>query len=203
MPKKLRTARTPQNPMLELYYHKGQYVLSTGDAVYSDGNAYRPVTAAFKMLGSSVYEVKSALLLGCGLASTLHILAEKNCHPDAALVDVDETVLTWAQEFLPKENQDKTVAICQSAEDFIANNELSFDLVVSDVFSGRYPLPFVSSDAYLSYCRDAVAPGGFFILNYITYDKGEVLALKEKLQALFGPVQLKNFDYNYVFVTRV
>lgn len=202
-PKKLRTAATPQNPLLELYYHRGQYVLSTGDAVYSDGDKYRPVLAAFKIIGSKVNQTRSALLLGCGLASTLHILAGRGVTPDAALVDVDKTVLQWAMEFLPAKNQEHTVAVCQSAEDFIRENELQFDLVVSDVFEGRHPVPFVSTDTYLRYCRDAVAPGGFFILNYISYDRYAAQELKEKLRQIFGNVTLKSFDYNYVFVTAV
>lgn len=202
-PKKLRSASTLQNPLLELWYHRGQYVLSTGDAVYSDGGRYRPITAAFKVLGEKVTQVKSALLLGSGLASALHVLAAKNIFPDAALVDVDKTVLQWALEFLPPENREKTVAIQQSASDFIAENKLQFSLVVSDVFNGRYPLPFVTTEEYLRHCRDAVAPGGFFILNYISYEKADALALKEKLHAIFGSVQLKSFDYNYVFITGV
>lgn len=202
-PRKLRSVMTPHNPVMELWYHRGQYVLSTDDAVYSDGSAYRPVSAAFKMLGSKVYEARSVLLLGSGLASTLHILAAKNCFPDAALVDVDETVLAWAQEFLPEGNKEKTIGIQESAQDFIAKNELQFDIVVSDVFSGKYPLPFVATDEYLGHCRDAVAPGGFFILNYITYDEEEAQALREKLGRIFGKVPEKNFDFNYVFAIRV
>jgi|GEM_PF-301503 len=201
-PTRLRSTQTPHNPVLELWFARGRYVLSSGDAVYSDGEKYRPVVAAFKSLGPEVQQIKSLLLLGCGLASTLHILAARKVFPDAALVDVDATVLDWALEFLPAASREKTVAIRQSASDFVAQNELQFSLVVSDVFNGRFPLSFVSTDEYLQDCYAAVAPGGFFILNYIAYEPAEAAALKEKLHEIFGNVQLKNFDHNYVFIAR-
>src|ERR1043165_7591420 len=136
-PIRIRTSSSALNPVLELYYYQGRYILATKDAIYSDGEKYRPLVKAFESprLQSALSHVRNVLVLGTGLASAVHILSAKGFHPQFTLVEIDALVLEWAQEFLPANVQ--VQAVNEDAFTFIAKDIHSYDLVIVDIFFGR------------------------------------------------------------------
>src|ERR1044071_5243470 len=102
-PIRIRKSSSALNPVLELYYYQGRYMLATKDAIYSDGEKYRPLVKAFELplLKSALGRVRNVLVLGTGLASAVHILNAKGFRPQFTLVEIDNLVLAWAREFLP------------------------------------------------------------------------------------------------------
>ena len=72
-PVRIRKSSSTVNPVLELFYFQGRYMLGTPDAVYSDGDRYRPLVAAFTAPGLKPHlgNVRNVLVLGTGLASAV------------------------------------------------------------------------------------------------------------------------------------
>ncbi len=173
------------NPVLELSLYKGVWQLTTDDALYSFGNRYLPLVRAFATIGEDLPRVKNMLLLGTGLGSALHILDEKGCRPYSVLVELDEQVLSWAQELMPGSFHSRIEWVCADAALFVEKDLRRFDLVVVDVFLGRKAV-LVNEDTFLTNCRNKVQNPGILVLNYMINeisDEAEFIRLRESLGA--------------------
>ena len=92
------------NPLLELLLYQGRLQLATADALYSDGNNYRPVIAMINHLKAHMPEIKTVLALGTGLGSLPQIMKRRGYQPHFTLVEYDKVVLQWAMELLGDKN---------------------------------------------------------------------------------------------------
>ncbi len=154
------------NPLLELFYYRGRYQLATLDALYSDGDRYRPMRLAFDKLHTELGNIKEVLVLGTGLGSAVQVMAKKGYTPDFTLIEYDDTVLKWAMELLPSYGG-KITPLCAEAKHYMETNTATYDLLVIDVFIGRVVPSFVISQKFLADCSRAINTGGYMVLNYI------------------------------------
>ena len=161
------------NNYLELLLYRNQFQLATVDALYSDGDRYRPATAALDHLKGKLSATGNVLVLGAGLGSMVRAMRKYGYDPRFTLVDIDKVVLKWAMECLDDERISSIVPVCDSAQRFIAETQKKYDLIFIDVFSGRVVPAFVTSAAFLEQCRECLAPGGFVAFNYIINDQKE------------------------------
>ncbi len=203
-PVSIRKGSSALNPVLELFYFRGRYILATQDAVYSDGNKYRPLLKAFEspFLKPKLAELKNVLVLGTGLASAVHILDAKGLHPQVRLVEIDPLVLEWAAEFLPMTAMGNVKAINADAFDFIVKDAGLYDLIIVDIFFGRAVPEAVEQSPFLTQCREHKETGGILILNYMEPEHGAANRLRLLLQGLFADVAEISFGINRVFVCR-
>ena len=199
-PQRLESASSAVNPILDLYYYQGRWQLATADALYSDGIKYRPLLAGFSKIRESLKNVQSVLFLGTGLASGLHILHTWGFRPRSTIVDLDSVILKWAIELLPEGMAQHVTPVCADASEFFRNHHDVYDLVVVDVFIGRYVPGFVTSASFLAECRDHLNPGGHLIMNYMIDKKNDEQKAKAALEAAFKDVQELSFQLNRVFV---
>ena len=56
------------------------------------------------------------------------------------------------------------------ANAFIEQNNVKYELIFIDIFSGRVVPGFVTTAVFLQQCRDSLAPGGHLAFNYIIND---------------------------------
>jgi spermidine synthase len=157
------------NSYLEIFLSRNQFQLATVDALYSDGDRYRPATIALHHLRQVLPAVKSVLVLGTGLGSMVRAMRKEGYDPRFTLVDNDKVVLEWAMEFLDGD-MSRITPVCGDAQKFIAKNTAKFDIVFIDIFSGRVVPDFVTTGEFLQQCRDSLAPGGHLVFNYIVND---------------------------------
>ncbi len=187
--------------MLELFYFRGRYILGVEDAVYSDGDRYRPLVAAFRspVLKPVLADVKEVLVLGTGLASAVHVLQRYGHRPRFRLVEIDRQVLDWAVEFLPPGTTAEP--ICTDAFDFIESDRGRYDLIVVDLFFGRKVPDGVLQQPFLAACRLRLAPGGRLVLNYMVEEERGALRAREALQSAFDrEVKEIAFGINRVYI---
>lgn len=201
-PFEIRRASTHFNPRLELLFYEGTYILSTGDALYSEGRKYRPVVAALKShrLQAQITSVRSVLLLGTGLASAAHILSHRGKEPSITLVEIDQQILDWAVEFLPYKMHKKVQPICQDAFQFMATNSEHFDLIFVDLFFGLVTASNVFSLDFLESCKRSIGTTGTIVLNAIFTDAPEADRAKALLAKQFSGMEEIRFGKNRVFV---
>jgi predicted membrane-bound spermidine synthase len=155
------------NPVLELFLHRGEWQLTTNDAVYSDGTHYRPLTEAFRKTEKLLPRVKKVLILGSGLGSAIHILDKKGFYPSFTFIDKDEKVLELALALLKPSQKERVRVNCSDAATFIEENKEQYDLIIVDVFFGRVVPGFVSTEDFIKKCRRCLNSDGIFILNYM------------------------------------
>jgi spermidine synthase len=201
-PVSIRKGSSMLNPVLELFYYRGRYILATQDTVYSDGNKYRPLLKAFNApeLKPHLSRLKKVLVLGTGLASAIHILYSENNHPEVTLVEIDQTVLQWAVEFLPESAQPHTKAIHADAFSFIQADNDFYDLIIVDIFFGRIVPQNVTDAAFVSQCKARLSREGFLVLNYMDRPGESPGKAKAALKAAFDSVKEISFGINRVYI---
>jgi len=173
------------------------------DALYSDGNRYTPLTAAFKEIDNDLPSIKDVLVLGTGIGSAVQILNQKGYKPNFVLVDSDELILQWAIELLEAANPKNLVPICTDAKDFIVADTNTYDLIIIDIFQGRIVPAFVTNIDFFEKCKSRVKPGGKLVFNYIinkpeTWDKVMLL-----INDIFPNNKLIKLGINRIFVATV
>ncbi|MCB0696633.1 MAG: hypothetical protein KDC07_04670 [Chitinophagaceae bacterium] len=172
------------NPLLELYYYRGRYQLATLDALYSDGDQYRPLKLAFNKLKSELPDVKNVLVLGTGLASGVQVMSKLGFSPDFTLVEYDDKVLQWAMELMP-EYKGKITPVIAEAKQYIEQQVSTYDLLVVDIFTGRVAPAFVTSKGFLEHCRRGINPGGYMVLNYIIQRNEDWFRIDKTIRSVF------------------
>jgi spermidine synthase len=188
------------NPRLEVSLYQGRWQLATGDALYSDGDRYRPLLLAFRQLRQKLGAAPDMLLLGTGLGSAVHILHRMGRAPRATLVELDEVVLALAMALMPPDMAGKLRPVAADAAAYMERQQDSYDLVVVDIFIGKNVPAFVTTAAFLQQCRAGVRPGGCFVFNYIP----ESVPMWEKTRTLVAEIfpqhSLIEFGVNKVFI---
>ena len=202
LPVLVRKGASPQNPLLELYYYRGRYQLATLDALYSDGEHYRPLRIGFKHIAADLPNVKSVLVLGTGLGSAVQILSKNGCQPDVTLIDHDETVLKWAIELLPA-YKGLITPLCSDAQTYMVGNKTTFDLLVVDIFNSRVVPAFVTSRTFLQQCRNSIHPGGHLVLNYIIHLNEDWLPVDAVIRSIFPKCYCIDDGLNRIVIATV
>ena len=202
-PVRIRRDSSVLNSLLELYLYRGQLQLATTDALYSDGDRYRPMTAAFKKIKKELAQVKRVLVLGTGLGSTVNIMHRYGYHPHFTLVDHDKIVLQWALEFLHNATPENVTAVCADANEFVKNNTGKFDLLIVDIFSGRVVPPFVTTDTFLENCHDKINSGGHLVLNYIVVNTQEWERVRNLFTTVFPTHHIIEIQTNRILIATV
>ncbi len=181
-PVSLRREGRGKDDFIELFLYQGRLQLATRDALYSDGTAYLPARELYRHFNADLPLFENVLVLGTGLASIVHVFAEKGYKPHFVLVEADKQILKWAMEFAP--DGASLDPICADAAGFVGSCNRKFDLIFIDVFNGRYVPPFVYGEAFLNSCKDLLEPNGHIAMNYMVNEWNEWLLV----QRMFGKV---------------
>ena len=193
---------SPVSPVLELLLYRGRFQLATVDALYSDGDRYRPLVAGFGAVRARVKEIKSALVLGGGIGSAVDVLRRFGARPQVTLVELDEVVAQWAKELLHKEDRPRVRIVVDDAQQFIGRDTLRYDALVVDVFTGREAAPFTTGPDFLEACKRRLYPRGIFILNYMQ-NPGTPAPWSQtltRIRAVFPQARTLSFGPNRVVV---
>jgi hypothetical protein len=166
-PVRMDKGSSEQNPVLELFLNCGQWQLATEDAIYSDGDHYRPLVSAFNLLQDQLSHFKQVLVLGAGLGSAVQILNSRGVHPSMTLVDNDPVILDWLKLSLKPSEAFRLELVCSDADAFISSTDKKYQLVIVDIFTGRLVPDFVEEVLFLENCRRHLEHGGSMVLNYI------------------------------------
>ncbi len=198
----LRRGASDKNPLLELYYYRGRLQLATADALYSDGEHYRPLRIGFKHIKQYLPGVKNVLVLGTGLGSAVQVMARMGYQPDFTMLDHDKIVLQWAQEALPGYGGQIT-PVCADAQKYMAANDKVYDLVVIDIFNSRVVPAFVTSREFLTQCRNSTRPGGRLVMNYIIQRNEDWQQVDKVIRSVFPVCYCIDDGINRIVVATV
>lgn len=185
MPIRLKKSSSTDNPMLELLFYKGQYQLATHDALYSDGDRYKPINVACKYLGDEVKSLNDVLVLGTGLASTVSVIHKHGGNPNITLVEKDKQVLDWAKELMPDSVSEKVSFVHADAEQFMKNNTRQYDMIFTDIFISREVPAFVTTKEFIASCHKSIRPNGYWVLNYMVQNSADWENVNQIIRDIF------------------
>lgn len=201
-PVRIKTTSGSGNAVLELFLYRNQWQLGTEDALYSDGDRYRPLIAAYNELPDVLPRVKDVLVLGGGLGSALYLLKKKDLYPDVVFVEKDGVILKMALELLPQDLRDGLLPICADARSFMDANEKSFDLIIVDVFEGRRVPGFVMEKEFLQQCAQKIRTNGALVLNYMILDEAAWKRDLAVFTSVFSHHKVIDLGLNRVLIVR-
>jgi len=203
VPVRVWKGSSAENPVLELFYFRGEWQLGTEDALYSDGTRYRPLTEGFSQVKDELGNMKKILMLGAGLGSAATILDKMGYHPEFTLIDIDEVVLEWTAQLLPSQLLTSCQLVASSADRFIKDTPHTWDLIIIDIFKGRSIPSFVSSEEFLTDCKQHLAPNGHLIANYMVNNQTEWETFFPTFSTVFQQVNVTELGINRVLVAKV
>lgn len=195
-PVTIRRTATSENPLLELSRYRGQWQLGTKDAIYSDGDRYRPLVLGFDCIRHDLPGISHVLLLGGGLGSGVMILHRMGYTPHCTLVEVDPLVLQWAEAVSVASAQ--VTYIAADAASFMARDTSLYGLIVVDIFKGRQVPAFVLTNTFLQTCRLRLQPGGVMLLNYIVNDKTAWQGFEQVFCSVFPVTKVISYGINRI-----
>jgi len=202
VPVKIWKGSGTHNPVLELFLCRGEWQLSTEDAVYSDGSVYRPLVVAFQEIRDRLPEAREVLVLGAGLGSAVSVLDRLGFRPRITLVDIDRTVIDiCSQQIFPDRKELRFY--CDDAARFLAGTSGSFDVIIIDVFQGRIVPEFAVRPGFFQHCRSRLSPSGTLVMNYIVNDEAQWKHCLAQFSTVFPEVTVKNLGVNKVLIARV
>jgi spermidine synthase len=202
-PIKIRKGSSTVNSVLELFLYRGEYQLATEDAIYSDGTRYRPLLSAFTQIRQERHQISQVLILGAGLGSGAAILYKLGFTPRIVMVDIDPTVIQWAEELMHDDIKNNVSFVCDDASLFIEKDVHTYDLLVVDIFKGRKVPDFVLREEFLHLCRNRLHKGGSVVFNYMIETNDQWQYLKKRVETAFSSVTITTIGINRVIVARV
>jgi len=168
---------------------KGEYQLTTNEAIYSYGLRYDNYFTAFKSIDLSKVG-DSVLLLGLGLGSIPYML-ERSFGKDYnyTAVEIDEEIIYLASKYVLDDLNSEIYTVHTDAINFVSQSEDRFDLIAMDIFVSDYiPEVFETID-FLTQLKGTLSDHGILLFNRLYYyDKD-----KKKTEAYYHNVFLKVF----------
>lgn len=163
----LEKAATTENPSLELCLRKGQYCLSTENAIYSYGLKYDNFRRFFQRFDwSSIPADSEVLLLGFGLGSVPYLI-EKTFKRQFRYVgmELDPVISGWARRYTLPSLQSPVQLETGDAKAYVEICQRQFDLIIVDVFlDDKVPPAFGQTD-FLCDLKKLLRKGGLVLFN--------------------------------------
>lgn len=153
---------------VEVALSKGQYKLSTRNAIYSFGTNYTSFATAFEKTDVYNKKINTVLVLGFGLGSVVELLQKNSGINSIDAIDADQVIIDLAKKYLQSNLKNKVNYVCSDAEEFIQNNlQKKYELVLFDVFiEDETPVPFMQQD-FLTILKNLVSKDGMLLFSKI------------------------------------
>lgn len=203
----IESAPSDINPHLYVSLSRGQYQLSTTNAIYSYGDLYDNFVKGFKVLNFDKLTGKKVLILGFGLGSIPLILEKKfNKQFDYVAVELDESVLYLANKYTVPELQSNIQFICTNALTYVEQCQEQFDLICMDVFlDDTVPKAFEKVD-FLANLQSLLKPNGLLLFNRLALTNADIVNTKLYYKTIFSPFfpkgTYRDVDGNWILFSR-
>lgn len=168
---------------LEVSLHRGEWKLSTFNAIYSFGKHYTSFRGAFKQLDIQQFPAQNILLLGVGLGSIVRLLKKHPTIKEISAVDIDPSIIQLAQKYWPDtDSKFKTSFYAVDAVRWLKAHpaEAKYDLILSDIFIDDQTPENMLTHQFLNLLKDRLSTNGLLI-----YSKLQFTEEQKKANALF------------------
>jgi len=187
----LESASSDYNEQMYVSLYKGQYQLSTANAIYSFGALYTNFSTTFDTYKWNDYPIKDVLLLGLGLGS-IPFMLEQKYHQKSRFtaIDIDETVIDLAYRYVLSDLESPVEMITANAA--IAVHQFpkeSYDLICIDVFDNDQVPKEIESTVFLEQVKTILKPTGVVLFNRLAATEEDC----KKSESFFQDVFLKTF----------
>lgn len=160
-----------------------------------------PLLAGIEVFSPSIQRV---LILGLGGGSLYRYFHESYPRADISVVEINQDVIDVAKTYfeLPP-----TSAHCKiihaDALEFLNETELTYDLIISDIYSTRHLPEILKSPPYYQACLERLKPEGLLTVNLVVEDDVELRDTAKIVKEVFNKRTLlhpvKNYHNSLIF----
>lgn len=154
------------NPELDVVLTKGEYQLSTADAIYSYGNRYDNFRTAFEKLPIEKFDVKDVLLLGLGLGSIPYMLENKfKRNYQYTAVEIDDEIIYLAAKYVLNDLKSDIQTVNADALTYMEVDQSKYDLICMDIFENDYIPEVFQTKLFLETLKKSMTDKGILLFN--------------------------------------
>ena len=184
------------NPILEVVFQDGKYMLNSSNTNYSYGGLYELFKQVFKNVSIDWSKVQRALILGFGAGCTVPLIQQYQ--PNCAIVgvEVDGKVIELGKKYFNLDKLVNTKVIVSSAYGYINSSTEKYDLIIIDIFVDVNVPKEVETKGFLIPLKNLLNENGLVIFNKLMPTKSykkHIPELKNIFEEVFGNVKLYQF----------
>lgn len=152
--------------------HRGEWKLSTFNAIYSFGKYYTSYKSAFEQLNINQHPATNVLILGVGLGSVVKLLMDHPTLKNITAIDIDPQIIDLAKKYWPDIHaQFQTDFHTEDAIDWLERRSdfEKYDLILSDIFIDDQTPESMLTHNYLRLLKESLNPNGILLYSKINY----------------------------------
>ncbi|MCD4745197.1 MAG: methyltransferase domain-containing protein [Bacteroidales bacterium] len=182
------------NPVIEVNFVNGRYVLNSKIANYSYGGLHKAFQKAFQKINIKNKKFNNVLILGFGAGSVASILQNEykiNCK--IVGIEKDSKIIEIANKYFIDDTFRELTLHCIDAYDFIMNSNESYDLIIMDVYIDNNVPEKFEKEQFLKNLKNALNKNGMILFNKLVYDKSSensAIELLKHFNTIFGKTEL-------------
>ncbi len=184
----LERTQSIYNEELTVSLVKGEYQLSTNEAIYSYGKRYDNYYSAFHKINLDRVGPE-VLLLGLGLGSIPYML-ETSFDKDFkyTAIEIDEEVMYLASKYVLDDLKSEIYTLKADASHFIELNESCFDMIAMDVFVSDYIPEEFETKTFLAKLKSTICKDGLLLFNRLYYFEKDKRRTEKYFRDTFMPL---------------
>ncbi|HZH67954.1 MAG TPA: fused MFS/spermidine synthase [Chitinophagales bacterium] len=186
--------------------HRGEWKLSTFNAIYSFGKYYSSYKSAFRQIDIQRHTPTNTLILGVGLGSVVKLLLDHPTLKNITAVDIDPVIIELAKKYWPDTNSKfETVFHTEDAIEWLENRPFhkKYDLILSDIFIDDKTPKSMLTRNYLNLLKESLNPNGILLYSKINYTEQQQAAnsqFEKTFKKVFPNGDALSADYNLMYI---
>lgn len=181
------------NPLLEVIYQNGKYILNSVNTNYSYGGLYELFELAFQKVSIDWGNVNDVLILGFGAGCVVPLIQQYQPSCKVVGVEIDEKVVELGRKYFGVDELKNTEIIIADAFDYLANSQQNFDLIIVDIYVDRDVPSSIESPEFIVNLHNHLNSNGMVLFNKLAYSKkikDQIPALTENYKKIFSNNEL-------------
>lgn len=191
---------------LEVSLHRGEWKLSTFNAIYSFGKYYTSFKIAFNQLEIKQLPIRNILILGVGLGSIARLLDQHPTLKMISAVDIDPAIIDLAKKYWPLSHSSvSTDFYAQDAIEWLQLHTEKFDLILSDIFIDDQTPDSMLTSQYLQSLKQHLSENGMLIYSKLHYTEAQKInnqTFDKTFQSVFPNGFTLLAQYNKMYIHR-
>lgn len=175
------------NNNLEVTWNNGKLVLDSKNTNFSFGSLQRVMRIGLLALGKeNVSTAQNILILGVAGGSVIHTLRDEFENQGKITgIELDPEAITIAEKYFGLQKIKNLELLITDAEDFVKTCQITYDLIVVDIFQDKTMPEFLFTESFLIHLKRITATNGKVLFNSIVtlsedFERNHTFYLKAK-----------------------
>lgn len=169
----IESVSSPYNPVLNVKYYEGGYILDADTVNFSFGALHRVFQLAFDKIDIDKRPIESVLILGYGGGSVAQLLNERLTNLSIVGVEIDSKIIRIARDYFHLDDIKNLHIEEMDAALFVEQCSDQFDMIVIDIFNDNLVPEKFFDEFFLKSIKGILNPGAMVVFNAAVIGSGQ------------------------------